>query len=291
MAIPRRLKRQAGRHALVDQIPFVMPVDGAKTPALMAAFTIDAAKAAELLPGNELHPYRIWGRRGLLIISVMNYRVTDIGKYVEFSVGIACTRGPKPAMRLLPGAFRRLFGFGQYVLDLPVSSEVSVKGGKGIWGMPKHQANLDFVVGENTVSSTYDKDGVFALKIEVERPKRTWLPLKLSASNYCRFRGMLMKSTVYFDGKVGFSLFRKGAATLTIGDHPRAQPLKGLDISEGPIFASFLPDVTGLLDDHQESWFLSEEQPPKSSGEGMESVINLGQSQDWLEPPSAGAGT
>ena len=47
---------------------------------------------------------------------------------------------------LLPLVFQKTFGLGQYVVDLPVSTEVSVKGGKGIWGMPKHQANLDFVV-------------------------------------------------------------------------------------------------------------------------------------------------
>jgi hypothetical protein len=37
-------------------------------------------------------------------------------------------------------------GTGQYIPDLPVSSEISVKGGKGIWGMPKHKSNLDFKI-------------------------------------------------------------------------------------------------------------------------------------------------
>ena len=34
----------------------------------------------------------------------------------------------------------RTSAVGQYVWDLPVSTEISVKGGKGIWGTPKHQA-------------------------------------------------------------------------------------------------------------------------------------------------------
>jgi hypothetical protein len=70
----------------------------------------------------------------------------------------------------------RTFGTGQFVFDLPVSSEVSVKGGKGIWGMPKHQANLDFRIDERTVSSMYALDGMDAITIDIDRPGSAWLP-------------------------------------------------------------------------------------------------------------------
>ena len=56
MAIPRRLQRQSGRYALVDGIPFHLPVYCKNSPCLMAAFSIDAKRAARLLPGNEIHP-------------------------------------------------------------------------------------------------------------------------------------------------------------------------------------------------------------------------------------------
>ncbi len=288
MGLRGRLKRQAGRYALVDGVPFQLPISSQSTPAFMAAFTINAARARELLPGNELHPLRLFGK-GVLIIAVINYQITVIGKYVEFSVGIACTHGRRPAPPLLPGLFRRLFKTGQYVYDLPVSSEISVKGGKGIWGMPKHQANLDFVVGERTVSSQYDKDGKLVMKIEIDKPGRAWLPLSVSGVNYCAFRGMLMKSYIAFSGKVGMSLFKKGSARLKLGSHPLAEPLKRLEISQNPIFTGWFPDSSGVLDDHQESWFLSFETPPTEPPEGMESVVDLGLSEEWLEPPRAEA--
>ena len=76
-----------------------------------------------------------------------------------------------------------------------MSTEISVKGGKGIWGMPKHQANLDYVVGDRTVSSQYDLDGSsFVLRITIDRPQRIRLPLSIAAADYCQFRGLLMKS-------------------------------------------------------------------------------------------------
>ena len=286
MGIPRRIKRLAGRYALVDGVPFTMPVETEQSPAIMAVFTIDADKAKKLIPGNEIYPMRLWNK-ALLVIAVINYEVTDIGKYVEFSVAIACTQGKKPAPRLLPGVFMKHYGTGQYVIDLPVSSEISVKGGKGIWGMSKHQANLDFILGEDKISSQYDLDGQLAMKIEIERPRKTWLPIRTRAVNYCSFRGMLMKSVVYFRGKVGFTLFKKGAAKLTIGDHPRVQALKDLGISKDPISTVYIPQVNGVLDDHVECWFMTFAQRPNEAPEGFESVIDLGLSQDWMDPPSA----
>lgn len=286
MAIPARVRKQTGRFALVDGIPFQLPVRCEQSPALFAVYSINPDKAASLIPGNEVHPMRLWNK-GLLIVSVMNYQITSIGKYIEFSIAIACTHGSKKAPRFLPAILMNHFGTGQYVYDLPVSTEISVKGGKGIWGMPKHQANLNYIITDTTVSSQYDLDGQLVMKIEVERPQNAWFPLSLGIANYCQFRGMLMRSRIYFQGKLGFSLFKKGSAKLTIGSHPRIQPLKDLEITADPLFTAFIPQAQGILDDTCETWFLNYDKPPVVKPEGMESVVNLGLSQQWLDPPHA----
>jgi hypothetical protein len=285
MGQPGRINQQAGRWALVDGIPFKMPVFCRNSPALFAVFKINAEKARKLIPGNEIWPMRLWNK-GLLVVSVIDYLDTNIGRYIEFSIAIACTHGPGRAPRLLPALFMGHYGTGQWVFDLPVCSEVSVKGGKGIWGMPKHQGNLNYIVGDKVVSSQYDQDGIFAVKIEIDRPKSAWLPVNMAGVNYCGFRGMLYKSSVYFKGKLGFNLMKKGSARLLIGDHPRVQALKELEIDPNPLLTAFLPAANGVLDDHFECWFLSEPELPKTVPEGMESVVNLGQSQEWLAPPA-----
>jgi hypothetical protein len=286
MSLSARQRRLRGRHALVDGIRFEMPVRSARSPAMMAAFPCSAEKAAELLPGGELHPLRVPGGRGLLVVTVIDYRETSIGTYIEFSIAIACTRGPKPAPPVLPTILRGHYGFGQYVLDLPVSTEVSVKGGKGIWGMPKHRAPLDFVIGDDWVSSQYDLDGELAMRLDVRKLGRTWLRLRLGAANYCAFRGMLMKSSVSFDARAGVRLFDKGAARLVVGEHPRMAPVRSLDVSPEPLFAAWLPESNGVLDDHFECWFLTYDTPPaEPDGESLDSVIDMGMSQEWPPPP------
>jgi acetoacetate decarboxylase len=286
MTIPRRIKHQAGRHALVDGIHFQLPVASQRSPALMAAFPINADRAQALLPGNELHLLR-WGKRAFLVVTVIDYRHTNIGKYIEYSVGIGCTRGQRRVLLPLAMVFRKTFGTGQYVHDLPVSTLISVKGGKGIWGMPKHQGNLDFIVGQEVVSSRYDLDGRMVMKIEVRRPRRAWLPLSAGGVNYCSFRGMLMKSYIYFKGKIGFSL-AKDSARVVLGDHPRAAALRYLEIGS-PLFAGFFPETAGTLDDHFECWFESFAAAPSAAPEGMESVVDLPLSQEWLPPPGSPA--
>ena len=284
MGIPRRLQKQSGRYSLVDGIPFHLPVYCKNSPCLMAAFSINAEKARALLPGNEIYPLRLWNK-GVLVITVIDYRDTVIGKYIEYSIAIACTHGPRPAPRLLPALLMNNYGTGQYVYDLPVSSEISVKGGKGIWGMPKHQGNLDFVITDKTVSAQYDKDGQFAMKIEIDKPRKAWLPVSMAATNYCQYRGLLMKSSLFFKTKLGFTFLKKGSARLTIGDHPRVRALKDLEVSENPIFTAFIPSANGVLDDHFEGWFMSFPEPPAVRPEGFESVIDLGLSEEWLAPP------
>jgi hypothetical protein len=294
VGVPRRLQQESGKFALVDGIPFELPIRSQRASALMAGFAIDAGRARELLPGLDLQPVRLW-RRGLLLITVVDYQETVIGSYIEFSIAIACTRGRRPAPPLLPLLFRRACRMGQYVYDLPVSTEISVKGGKGIWGMPKHQASLDFQVGERMVSSQYDLDGRLAMRIEIERLRHTWLPLRSSATNYSWFRGMIMKSDIYFKGGGGFLLFKKGSARLCIGDHPRLEALKGLDIDPDPVYVGFFPSLTGLLDDHVESWFSACASPPVTpslaspgvpgDGEDMRSVVDLGLGRTWPPPP------
>ncbi len=286
MGLPERIKRYTGRSALVDGIPFELPVGCKGSPVLMAVFPINAEKAAKLLPGDELHPLRLWNK-GLLVITVIDYRDTSIGTYIEYSIGIACTKGRRPAPRLLPALFMKRYATGQYVVDLPVSSEISVKGGRGIWGMPKRRASLNFKIGDDTISSQYDDDGKLVAYVEVNRPKSTNFSINLGAANYSAFRGMLMKSYLYFKAKMGFSLFGKARGRFEIGDHPRLAPLKDLEIAPKPMMTAFIPSATGTLDDHFECWFLTYDNLPPETPEGMETVSSLGLGEDWLAPPSA----
>jgi hypothetical protein len=271
MGIPSRIKNYAGRYALVDDVPFTLPVATENSPALMAGFLCDYEKASQLLPGNELHPFKYFNGKAIFMVTVVNYLHTNIGKYIEYSIALAVTRGAKPAPRVLPALFMKSYNTGQYILDLPVSTEISVKGGKGIWGMPKHRASLDFIETDQKVSAQYELNGDFAFRIEIEKPAKC---------------NMLMASSVYFKAKVGICLGKKAKASLFIGDHQQTGYMRDLKIDSNPLFTLFMPSASGTLDDHFECWFVTyKDKPTKVTPEGFESVINLGLGEEWPPAP------
>lgn len=286
MGVPNRQKRIAGRHGFVDGIRYEMPIDSWEASAVIAAFPCDYEAARKLVPDGDVYPFRLWNK-ALLVVTVIDYRQTDIGSYIEYSLAIACTKGAKPAPRLLPGLLMRFYGTGQYVVDLPVSSEVSVKGGKGIWGMPKHKAALDYREGRKWVSAQYDLDGQMVTRIDVRRPKSTPFPINMGAINYCLFRGMVYRSYIYFRGKAGLHFRKRGAARLLLGDQPKADWIRSLRPSDDALFASYIPSVKGVLDDYFECWFVTPPtRPEQPIGEGLETTYPLGYSEDWLPPPN-----
>ncbi len=287
MSVPKRIKKYDGRYAMVDGITFKLPVNATRSPALMAGFLCDYEKAKALLPGNELHPVKAFGGKAVFMVTVIDYRHTTIGKYIEYSIALAVTRGGKPAPAMLPALMMKTYKTGQFILDLPVSTEISVKGGKGIWGMPKHKANLDFIITDKQVSAQYEKDGQFAFRIEIDKPQRTNFPVNISATNYSHFRNMLMASYIHFKSKGGIKFGKKATGRLFIGDHPRVKPLKELRIQSKPFFTMYMPEANGILDDHFECWFMTYvNQPEKVTPEGFESVFNLGLNEEWLPAPS-----
>ena len=66
--------------------------------------------------------------------------------------------------------------------------------------------------------------------------------------------------------------------------------LEPLKISAEPFISGFLPNPRGYLDDHVESWFLTQREAPPSAEADLKHVVQLGLSQDWLKPPNRAYG-
>ena len=172
----------------------------------MAAFPVDGDKA----PGCSARrgaPGAALGGRGLLVVTVVDYRRPT-------SASTSSTPSPSPARgaagaAVAAGLRSARYGTGQFVVDLPVSSEVSVKGGKGIWGMPKHQANLDFTITTSSVSSQYDVDGQLGAYVEIERPAATGTAAGRRRRQLLRVPRHGDERCIYFQGAADIALGRR----------------------------------------------------------------------------------
>ena len=85
---------------------------------------------------------------------------------------------------------------------------------------------------------------------------------------------------------------RRARARLDLGDAPQVAPLRDLDIDTGPGVHRLPARTThGVLDDHFECWFLTSRRAGRHEPtEGLESVIDLGRSEEWLDPPKVRVG-
>src|SRR5258708_13231013 len=99
--IPRRLKRESKEFALVDGIPFALPVRSRRMQALMAAFPVDPDSAQALLPAITIHVARLW-LRALLVVTVVNFDVTGIGRYFEVRLTLDSIHHPHNPHTIIP---------------------------------------------------------------------------------------------------------------------------------------------------------------------------------------------
>ena len=97
------------------------------------------------------------------------------------------------------------------------------------------------------------------------------MPVENAGVNYTAFRGMLFKSERLLPWQAGLPAVQKGFGK---ADHRRS-PASGA--AQGPgnqprsrFSPRFFPQANGVLDDHSESWFLSETTLPATVPEGME---------------------
>jgi len=93
MGVPKRQERLRGRHAYVDGIRFVMPVDSRNSSAMMAAFPINWEKARALIPPGDVHPFRLWDR-GLLVVTraAVDAQASDLHLKVAHPVTLRINR-------------------------------------------------------------------------------------------------------------------------------------------------------------------------------------------------------
>jgi hypothetical protein len=100
---------------------------------------------------------------------------------------------------------------------------------------------------------------------------------------------MLMKSDIYFEATGDIALGSDAKARLVLGDAPGVAALKSLQPAAKPVFTAYLPEAHGVLDDHYEAWFLTAATPEAAAripgGDPLDSVVGLGQGQEWLPAP------
>jgi hypothetical protein len=201
------------------------------THATMTGAVLSASPVAvrELLPAG-LAPIRATRNRAAVTLLCVDYdrigRDSGITPYDEFGILIPAVHDNS---RTLPYVSVLTRGVSGYVWHLPVTSEPAKALGVDIWGYPKEVADITHEDDGSTRRTAVHIDGQQLIDVTVDRPPM--FSQTDSGQSYTIKDGSILREELELDGEIGVWPYSSNIS-YTLGDHPRAERLKELDLSE-----------------------------------------------------------
>ncbi len=170
----------------VDQVELKLPSGDIKFPifyrdARMFTIVIPANlfKLKKALPDVRLSPAQVVPGVGALALTAFEYYDTDIQPYNEFSMGILLNT---PHFMAVPGYnMLRQFAanfFNVFIWQLPVTTELALRGGIDFYNYPKSICDINFSDTESLITCDLFRDGEQILTMSGEKVAITSLGVK-----------------------------------------------------------------------------------------------------------------
>ncbi len=199
-----------------------------RTTMLGATFAVPKSGVSELLPSG-LRPIRATptGAAAVTLLSVEYHEVDISGMdpYDEFAVIIpACHASPSS----VPYVSAMTQAANGYVWYMPVTTEPAKAFGIDIWGFPKVVAEISHNDEGSVRTTTVTVDGDRFLTFEIDRPPS--MERSDEGFSYTVKDDRLLKIPNTIDADAGLWPFST-AASVSFGNHPKAQLLQSLDLS------------------------------------------------------------
>jgi hypothetical protein len=205
-----------------------LPVVVREAEAISVMYPVRSAALRTLLPTPMLHPAEFFPGWAICVLATIEYKDNDLGTYNEVGVNFLVTHGPSPVLPLVGLVSASRHGtLGAYVHRLPVTTSFSRDAGRDIWGFPKTVADITFTDDGNRRRCRLVEDGRHVLTLEAERGGTRTLA-EIPQDAFAWRDGTLFKTPSRMAAE-GMG-FRLGGATLTLGDHPMADELRGLGL-------------------------------------------------------------
>ncbi len=219
----------------LEQASFDLPILYFREDSFALFFSASVEKVRKFLPSQNLRPVLLSKKKAVVVIAAFNYVETSIGPYGELGIAIPVVhmRRPLPVLPLIRESSCK--GFGMWVAHLPVTTTVAKEAGRQVWGYPKFVADMDFKVFPEYIECTLSEKQQHILTVRAPRKglvRKDNKPL----ITYSVADGNLIKTTIEQRAIYMMDLLPDNAL-LDLGEHPVAQFLRELEISQKP-FAS-----------------------------------------------------
>jgi hypothetical protein len=214
-------------------------------------FLTPARRVLAQLPSRRMKPLRVTRWHAITVISLFEYRDTDIGPYNEICMSFPITLD-KPAGILL-GAMRELNrDLMAYIWHLPVTTEIARDLGIEVANYPKFLADIEFNRNNGWLSCHLSEGGHDILTLRVRELDTK--PRGHSRVYPITFRDDYILRCEEILNMPQFGQSQKSAdARLELGDHPVADELRGLKLGR-LLRIQYMPHNQAILTPPLESY-------------------------------------
>jgi hypothetical protein len=245
--------------ALTDEISktYRFPTFYGDVTCAMAVFLCNYERALASLPHPSMRPVKMPGGRAVVLITCAEYKnVMNINPYNEIAmtIPIMVDAGWSPPLLPLIMDFKKM---GYYVFSMPVTSLENQIRGTTIWGLPKVVEEID-ISTEGDVCTTVARDDNGDVYFELAVP-RAGSVKKFDETGYLYsvLDGELLKSRTCLKGDFTVTsrldlMWKKGqraeVPALKLGDSPRTDALRALELEEVAFQYRFCPSMNSCFD-------------------------------------------
>jgi hypothetical protein len=201
-----------------------------------AYFPAPTAALQQALPSPKLKPAEIKPGVGLVHLRANDYRRVEIfGAFKELHVNIPVVYEAQPDA---PGLE------GDYILQLPLTSEEGRFMGVHAHGYPKFLASIDFKEDGDKYSCQVSVDGKHLITLEVEKAPSQ--QKSLIWYEYTIIDKKILRTPFQHLGQWG-SVDSNTGASFVLGDHPHAKDIACLGMEQAPVRHEYAPQLRSIL--------------------------------------------
>ena len=213
-------------------ITFPMNVDDFNAATM--GFSVPAAAAAALLPGDGFEVIEIAPGVAQFIISLCDYRDNPWGDYNEVNLGFLA----RPA-----GAGDDVIG--SFIYRMPVDQQFTCEAGNLVMGFPKVVTRIDADYTDAQVTFQLFDGGELALSVTVPRVRTDDAAVRVETTSYSYLNGVPHGTPLAMD--MSAAVVEPGDVHLTIGSGAIADELTSLGMPADPDFCSWGEHLTATF--------------------------------------------
>ena len=211
--------------------PMEVPVMDAAT----LVFSVPAAAAQALLPGDAFEVVDVGGGTAQFVLALVDYVDNPWGDYLEINLGFLA----RPV-----GAPEDLIG--SFVYRMPVDQAFTCKAGNEVMGFPKTVEDLSRTDADGRVTFAMHDDGELVLSVSFPDAAATSAPERVDTDSYSYLDGRPYSTRLSMDLGTGF--LDATDVVIELGSGPVAGELRTLGLPMAPDFGAWGRDLSATFE-------------------------------------------